>query len=277
MLKRKIENWRTKTLMKASQSSIEKQLLKISEWFIYPEFRKKFGYRDLLKRSKYLILAGLLFLIYNISIIFITYSVSHSEKVTQIEKLESKLEVAKDTIQNLEKGIQNKEVVLAGLIEQTSSRDYLEFVIKRDCHLRNPQNLSKLSDEVFFTIIEEIEKYKIPYTVFFRLIDFESGFTFITNTSSGAFGYCQVLPSTFTIFAQKIGLKEHNEVNNIKIGASVLKWAFDSHKRAGHDDKTAWFKALVNYSGGSEELAMKEMQYYKDDFIIKKAEDTKRI
>lgn len=259
--------------MKTSQNFIEKQFMKITEWFMYPEFRKKFGFKDLLKRSKYIILAGLLFLIYNISIIFITYSVSHNEKVNEIEKLESKLQVAKDTIKGLEEGIQHKEVVLANLIEKTSSRDYLEFVIKRDCHLRNPQNLSKLPNKVFYTIIDEIEKYKIPYTVFFRLIDFESGFTFITNVSSGAFGYCQVMPSTWNIFCKNLKLTVHDEINNIKMGAYILKIGYDRYKKQGLDDKTAWTRSLVDYSGGSEDLAKKEMLYYKEGSILKKEKE----
>lgn len=273
MLKRKIESWRNKTMMNPSQNFIEKQFMKITEWFIYPEFRKKFGFQDLLKRSKYLILAGLLFLIYNISIISITYSVSHKEKVTQIEKLESKLEIAKDTIQNLEKGIEHKEVVLANLIEKTSSREYLEFVIKRDCHLRNPQNLSKLSDKVFYTIVEEIEKYKIPYTVFYRLIDFESGFTFATNVSSGAFGYCQVMPSTWNVLCKSLKLTVHDEINNIKMGAYILKIGYDRYKKQGLDDKNAWTRSLVDYSGGSADLATKEMLYYKEGSILKKEKE----
>jgi len=273
MLKRKIENWRNRVMMKTSQNFIEKQFMKITEWFIYPEFRRKFGFRNLLKRSKYLILAGLLFFIYNISIISITYSVSHKENVAKIEKLESKLEVSKNTIQGLEKGIQHKEVVLANLIEKTSSREYLEFVIKRDCHLRNPQNLSKLSDKVFYTIIEEIEKHKIPYTIFFRLIDFESGFTFITNVSSGAFGYCQVMPSTWNIFCKSLKLTVHDEIGNIKMGAYVLKVAYDSYRKRGLDEKSSWIRALVDYSGGSQDLANKEMLYYKEGSILQKKEE----
>jgi hypothetical protein len=268
MLKRKIENWRKKKLMKSSQNFFEKHFLKISEWIIYPEFRKKFGFLDLLRRGKYLILASLLFLIYNISIIFITYSVSHEEKVTQIEKLESKLQIAKDTIQDLERGIEQKEVVLANWIEKTSSRDYLEFVIKRDCHLRNPQNLSKLSDKIFYTIIEEIERYKLPYTVFYRLIDFESGFTFMTNKSSGAFGYCQVMPSTWNIFSKNLKLEVHDEINNIKMGAYILKIGYDRYKKRGLDDQTSWLRSLVDYSGGSLELAKKEMLYYKEGTLL---------
>lgn len=275
MLKRKIEKWKNKILMKPSISFFEKQFLKINEWFIYPEFRKKFGILDLLKKSKYLILAGLIFFIYNISIISITYSIINKEKVTQIEKLESKLQVAEDTIQGLEKGIQQKEVVLAKWIEKTSSREYLEFIIKRDCHLRNPDNLSKLSDKVFFTIIEEIEKHKLPYTVFFRLIDFESGFTFTSNTSSGAFGYCQVMPSTWNIFSKNLNLQVHDEVNNIKVGAYILKMGYDRYKSRGLDDKTSWFRSLVDYSGGSVDLANKEMMYYKEGSILKQEKETK--
>jgi soluble lytic murein transglycosylase-like protein len=141
--------------------------------------------------------------------------------------------------------------------------------------LRNPQNLSKLSDKVFYTIIEEIEKHKIPYTIFFRLIDFESGFTFITNVSSGAFGYCQVMPSTWNIFCKSLKLTVHDEIGNIKMGAHILKLAYDSYKRRGLDEETSWFRALVDYSGGSQDLAKKEMMYYKNVSILKKEKEIK--
>jgi hypothetical protein len=185
----------------------------------------------------------------------------------QISHFQEQLNKANIELESTAELVLYKESVIDRIRKQVGSREYLEYIIKRDCHLRNPDYLSKLPDEIFFTIIDEIEKNELPYTVFFRLIDFESGFQYITNSSSGAYGYCQLLPSTFTIGCKYLNLKDNSKVNNIKIGAWLVKYGFDRWKSKGMSDEEAWFNSLVNYSGGSHELAKKEMMYFKDNLF----------
>jgi len=270
MLKKKITNWRNKILMGTNPTKFQRELLKIYEWILYPEFRKKTNILGFLNKAKWFVSIALIFIIWNLSIILVTSGITGIDKSKKIEELHTKLHISRDSIQYLINEGSHKDVVLANLRDEMNSRDYIEWVIKKDCHLRNPDNLTKLPNEVFWTIINEIQKHEIPYTIFFRLIDFESGFTFISNTSSGAFGYCQVLPSTWNIFSKELKLKEHNEINNIKCGALVLKYAYNQYHRKGLRGQEAWFRALVSYSGGSEELAKKELQYFKEDFTFKK-------
>ena len=147
-------------------------------------------------------------------------------------------------------------------------REFLQQIIKRDCNLRSYGNLQNLPDKIFFTMIEEIERYQIPYTIFFRVVDRESGFRFVPNAKgSGAFGYCQVIPSTFRNISKKLGFKTHNEVNNIKAGAWLLRHNYNIYAKKGYTDEQCWYKALVDYSGGNHKLAREEMQGYKPDLL----------
>jgi hypothetical protein len=192
------------------------------------------------------------------SILLFSNYVYHNENI--VNSLRDELHITKGKLDK-------KHNDLVSFKKQTEFRDYLEYRIINTCQLKNPKGLSKLSDEIFFTIIDEIEKYDIPYSIFFRLIDHESGFEFIENTQgTGAFGYCQVLPSTFDIFSKMLNIKNgHNEINNIKVGAYVLKYAFDIYCNKGLNEKESWYMALIMYSGGSKGLAKDEMLYYNKD------------
>jgi hypothetical protein len=201
----------------------------------------------------------------------ITYSVgrymSYKNKVADIISLEYKLDKTNDILYQTNKHLNRKDSTISQLRESMDSRDYLQYVIKRDCKLRNYDNLTKLSDTVFFTIIDEINKYKIPYTIFFRVIDYESGFLFIrNNTGSGAFGYCQIMPITYDYFSKKLNFNEHNEVNNIKTGAYILKTGYNRYRSMGFSDSESWYRELVYYSGGNKKLALSEMKYLKTNF-----------
>ncbi len=240
---------------------IRKPFLSFSTWYLYPEFRKGSFLVNFINQNRILFLFVNIFFLWTISLFFFG-RLSAFEKV---KNLESKLTKTTSALESSYKLINLKEITIDNLRIQTRSREYLQFVIKRDCQLRHYGALTKLPDDVFFTIIDEIEKYKIPYTIFFRLIDRESGFQFISNNQgSGAFGYCQVMPSTFKYASKKLKLKEHNQINNIKTGAWVLKQGFDKYKKEGFDVKSAWYRSLIDYSGGNVDLAAEEMKFYKE-------------
>lgn len=266
MLKTKIKNLQSRLLMKNSGNEIfntffRKPFLSFSTWYLYPEFRKGNFLVNFINQNRILFLFVNIFFLWTISLFFFG-RLSAFEKV---KNLESKLTKTTSALESSYKLINLKEITIDNLRIQTRSREYLQFVIKRDCQLRHYGALTKLPDDVFFTIIDEIEKYKIPYTIFFRLIDRESGFQFISNNQgSGAFGYCQVMPSTFKYASKKLKLKEHNQINNIKVGAWVLKQGFDKYKKEGFDVKSAWYRSLIDYSGGNVDLAAEEMKFYKE-------------
>lgn len=244
---------------------IRYQLVSILEWFIYPEFRK-INWIQLLKNNKIIVIVVVFFIFWTTGLFSIGRWLSFSDKSEKIYSLESKLEEINNILYNSNFLLNRKDSTISQLRDQMGSREYLQFIIKRDCNLQHYQSLTKLTDEVFFTMIDEVEKYKIPYTIFFRVVDHESGFQFIANSAgSGAFGYCQIMPSTFNSVAKKLGFKEHNQLTNIKVGAFLLRDAYDRYHKQGYDVKTSWFKSLVDYSGGDISLAENEMRYFKTE------------
>lgn len=265
MLKSKIKNLQAKLLMKTTGSHffetfVKMPFLSFSRWYLYPEFRKQNLLLKLFKENRLLFSIIFIFTIWTITL----FSFGRLSNFEKVKTLESKLSKTTSALESTYKIINQKESTIDRLRNQVGSREYLEYIIKRDCHLRYFNNLTKLPDEIFFTIVEEIENYQIPYTIFFRVIDRESGFQFISNTAgSGAFGYCQVMPSTFKYASKRLRLKEHNQINNIKVGAWVLRQAYDKYRREGFDEKSAWYRSLIDYSGGNVDLAADEMQYYK--------------
>jgi hypothetical protein len=273
MLKTKIKKLQTNLLMKTNGTKfwnkyIKGSLLLISNWYLYPEFRRNNLLLSLIQLNRLPLLFTTLFIIWTITF----FSFGRNSNFNKVKQLQTELSKTNIELESSAKLIHYKQSVIENIRFQVGSREYYEYIIKKDCHLRNPDNLSKLPDEIFFTMIDEIEKNKIPYTIFFRLIDFESGFTYITNPSSGAYGYCQILPSTFVIGCKHLNLKENSPINNIKIGVWVLKYGFNRWKAKGLSDEESWFNSLVDYSGGSRDLAQKEMMYYKDNLF--EAKDT---
>ena len=237
----------------------KKLFLSFSNWYLFPEFRKGALLPKLLKENI------LLFLLISISVTWTIgfFYLGRASNFKQVANLENKLSKTTHQLEATYKILGEKETTIDKIRREVGEREYLQYIIKRDCHLRNYDGLTKLSDEVFFTMIDEIETHNVPYTIFFRVIDRESGFTFAINRSSGATGYCQVLPSTFRVAQREIGVKDHNEINNIRVGVWVLKEGYLRHKRKGLSDEQAWYNSLVDYSGGSHDLAKEEMKYYK--------------
>jgi len=242
---------------------LKPNLLSITTWFIYPEFRKPTKIRSVISRYKYLIAFITLFILWTSGFFSIGRWLSYIEKKKEISTLQYKLNEKDNILYYTNDLLCRKDSTISQLRTQMGSREYLHYVIKRDCHIVHYDQLTKLSDEVFFTMIDECEKYQIPYTIFFRVIDHESGFQFIPNNQgSGAFGYCQVMPLTFQIVSRKLGLSSHNEVNNIKTGAYVLHNNYNFYRSKGFSDKDSWLKALTDYSGGDSILALNEIKYY---------------
>ena len=156
-----------------------------------------------------------------------------------------------------------KDEKIDSLMNYFESRDYIEYMIFKHAHIDDFElNMSRVSDDILFLMWEQCNKYNIPYTIYFRLIDKESGFKFIPNHSgSGAFGYMQVMPSTFRSYAKKLGLKGgHTEENNILVGSYMLNKNYNYWKMKGKKDYEAWQFTLAEYNAGQG-----KMQIYNED------------
>lgn len=239
-------------------------LINFLVWFLYPEFRTKNKVVDFIFKNKFLIALGVSFILWTTGLLSLGIFLSFHEKTDKINQLEYKLDKQNDLLFYSNRIMLRKNLTINQLRKEMDSREYLQYIIQRDCHLQHYTHLTKLSDDVFFTIIDEVEKYQIPFTIFFRVIDHESGFQFIPNsTGSGALGYCQVMPLTFKSVAERLGFKKHDHITNIKTGAFVLRENFDIFHKKGFNVKESWFKALIAYSGGDTALAESEMKYFK--------------
>lgn len=279
-------------------TNLKSQLIHVLGWILYPEVRKQNSFSTVIKQNSavmtvFLILSFWSFgffsiigsdrfepqtddvliqdttaLIYNDTIMIkeVRKPVRVKKKKKNVNKnlyVEKEVLVRREAMDSLQ-----SDSILIEIRETMGDRKYLETIIQRDCHLRYFHNMQRLPDDIFFTMINEIDKWGIPYTIFFRMVDHESGFRFIPNAGgSGAFGYCQVMPSTFRSISRTLGLSGHTEINNIKAGAYLLKYNYNRHIKRGLSERDAWFQSLVDYSGGNRKLAGQEMQYFSTDSL----------
>lgn len=120
-----------------------------------------------------------------------------------------------------------------------------------ECNFIHKGNFRNIDRHIFSLMVSECNKYDLPYSLFFSVVDRESGFRFIPNSEgSGAMGYMQLMPETFSSNAKKLNIKKHTPENNIKVGAYHLHDLFSFWKRRYVDDETAWTWALAQYAVG---------------------------
>jgi hypothetical protein len=133
------------------------------------------------------------------------------------------------------------------LLDYFNSREWKEYVIFKESHIDIPDNLP---DSIFYIMENERIKNDIPNSIFWRLIQKESSYRMIENEKSGAYGYMQIMPSTFDYIGDKIGICDHNPKNNIIVGTYILKQNFNKFKKEGFNDKKSWELALSSYNAG---------------------------
>lgn len=177
-------------------------------------------------------------------------------KIRNNERWKSKLNSDKSALLDI---IYEKNHKIDSLSEYLKSREYVEYIIRKRSKLNSPNMLSRVDDDILFLMRDQADKYKIPYTIYFRLIEKESGFKFIpNNTGSGAFGYMQLMPATFRSYAKIMNLKGgHTKENNVLIGSYMLHRTFTKWKKKGKSDKEAWKFTLSEYNTGIVNLQVK--------------------
>lgn len=137
--------------------------------------------------------------------------------------------------------------------------DNIHTELMNDCSFIHEENFRHINRHIFSLMVSECDKYDLPYSVFFSVVDRESGFQFVPNSEgSGAMGYMQLMPKTFSSNARKLGLKSHTPENNIKVGAYHLYDLFSFWKRKYTDDETAWTWALAQYAVGLGGMQVKD-------------------
>ena len=199
--------------------------------------------------------------IFILTFIYFTVTNIHLNKsISDLDRSITSLNLDKSS---LIETIENKDSDIDSLSIYLESREYIDFLIFRRANMDDFNlNMNRLSDDILFLMVDQANKYKIPYTIYFRLIDRESGFKFIRNIGenggSGAFGYMQVMPKTFEWIKKILKLKGgHTEENNILVGSYMLRRSHDYWTSKGKSDKDAWKFCLAEYNAGRGKMQIK--------------------
>ena len=243
------------------------QIISLTSWFLYPKYRSENNFKDVVLKNRFMITLICVLFLWTSGFFSIGIWVTISAKASEITKLETSIEKVNNIIFNKNKIIEKKDSTIAEISDLKEMRGFIEYKVYRDCKLENYKSLKKMPDPIFYTIIEEINYHKIPYTIFFRLLDQESGFQFVKNKKSKANGVCQVLPSTSKILSKRIGLTGDPEIDNIRMGAFHLKVRYDHYRSAGLCEKESWTKSLMDYNGQDIALAQDNMKFFKKDLF----------
>jgi len=252
----KIHHWLLVSTFKSTwfEENIKLQIISLLSWFIYPEFRQSNTLFSVLGKNKIILTTLSVFIGWTL------FSFTFGRISVSTDKENSTIVVEKKTFVN-------NYFSSLNLKDFHPRRRITEYKVFTDFHIENFDNLHKLPDEVFYAMILEIEKNNIPYSIFFRMMDIESGYKFIRNQNSGANGYCQVLPATKSHILRKIGSTKNEKIDNIRIASYHLKVQYDKYRLEGNNKKESWFKSLLDYNGGSHSLAKKVMEHYTEDIL----------
>lgn len=124
---------------------------------------------------------------------------------------------------------------------------YIEVQTKHDIfeELQDKHDVNHINRKADLThvlyLIERAEYYGIPERIAVRLVYRESWFDSVATSPVGAFGYCQIMPSTWNEISCKLNIS-HSSNNNIEAGMYYLKEQYDRFKR--------WDLALAAYNSG---------------------------
>jgi hypothetical protein len=169
---------------------------------------------------------------------------------SHISDLNTSINRKDSTINTLNTSILDKNSTIFNLSTEIRSRAYLEYKVVQQSKIDHVSNLKIVPDSIFFLMVEESDRYKIPYVIFFRIMERESKFQFIPNSEgSGAMGYMQVVKSTFSQYYDMLKLKNgHTPGNNIRVAAKLIKSIHDSWNFKSERD--IWEYTLAEYGCG---------------------------
>lgn len=249
----KFHHWLLSSTFKSKwfEDNIKLQIISLLSWVIYPEYRKQISLLNLLKQNKFILSVFSIFILWSCS--FFTFGRLTSE--TEYKNIYIQKNIK---IDDFMKGVDFESM--------KPERKYIEYLIHSKFKIEHYKNLQKLPDEIFFTIICEIKRHKIPASLFFRLLDQESGFLEVTNTSSGANGVPQLMKQTRCSILKIIGKTNHKQIDDIRVASYLLKTQYDEHRKKGFSENKSWCLSLMDYNGGSLRLAKNNLMYFSQNF-----------
>lgn len=261
----KINQWLVMTHFKNDffNKKIKWQLHSLINWIIYPEFRESWNIKNILKSNKYLII----FLSIVVFLISLSFTMGYSIDKIYLNDLKDNLNNSHQVIDSLTNALLNKDSIILDFSKELKSREYLEFKIIRESRVENISNLKSVPDSIFRLMINEADKYKIPYVIFFRVMERESKFLFISNSGgSSAMGYMQVVQSTFSQYYSKLHLKNgHTPGNNIRVASALINNIHNFWKTQIKNERSAWEYTLAEYACGRFPMQNKSGYFIPDD------------
>ena len=91
-------------------------------------------------------------------------------------------------------------------------------------------------------------EFNIPVSIFFRLVNTESRFDSTAKSVVGASGYCQLMPSTWSMMSKRLKLSGKNAKNNIIISIELLNMLRSQF--IGYSERKTWELVLASYNAG---------------------------
>jgi hypothetical protein len=219
---------------------------------LHPEFRRSWNFKNIIYLNRY----SIVFFILIASLLIISFFIGKSFNNRYISDLENKIVDRDSTINYLNQNISFKDSTIYSLSNELKSRSYIQYKVIQESKIEHINNLKLVPDSIFFLMVSQADKYKIPYVIFFRIMEKESKFQFIANKEgSGAFGYMQIVPSTFSIYYKKLNLKGgHTQANNIIVSANLIHSIREFWKTKFKDDRKIWEYTLAEYGCGRRSM-----------------------
>lgn len=250
----KFHNWLMQSTFKCVwfEENIKTNIISILSWAIYPEYRSNNSLYSLLGKNK--LFTSVLGFVLLWSVTFYAFG---------------RLTATEQKVFIVHKSYNNPQTKILNFDSLQEERRYIEYLAHDKYKIKNYQSLQKLPDEIFFTIVSEIERNELPPSIFFRLLDQESCFEYVYNKSTNAEGWGQILPSTKTLLLKRIGSTNHPLIDNIRMSSEHLKMQYDKHRSEGMSEKSAWLESLKDYNGGNQNLAIQNMCCYTSRLIKK--------
>jgi uncharacterized protein YggT (Ycf19 family) len=223
-MRKLIEKLQTKIILWSPESQRQKNvkslLIKITDYVLYPEFRDP----KLTKRVRAIFYTPLIATV----CLFVFLKMSSHTRV--MASAYSFLGIESDSL------IFNADTdyeLLKGIVSEESGIDIPEHV---------PYDHVKL-------MYDQCQEKDVPVSIFFRLVYFESRFDSTATSRAGAKGYCQIMPTTFKMWYEKMKLKGGKTVeNNIKISVQLLS---DLERNfVQYDERKKWELVLSSYNAG---------------------------
>lgn len=177
----------------------------------------------------------------------LSYKAGQKQSFSVIEYLRFKLTGSYDHIEALNSDIYNKTNTIEDLSAFFSTREYMKYKVYNESNILIPE---WFPTEHLELMLEEADKYEVPYKILFRVAWKENRFKSKAISSAGAKGYMQIMPGTFSSNYKKLKLAGgHTPENNIKVGVYLLHILYDKWSKKYDEDK-AWDLALSEYNSG---------------------------